>query len=538
MSNYELEKVFEECDEQKYQEYIKCEFCYSDIVSVFDKVLNIVTDDRLFKLVKFFGWNSNDELLDYYFKNIQSKEYLENLINKADELINYMNKNPQKFTYSVDCERVSLFQADWKKADRVFIAWEQMHLFQPAENILSILLRPIYKLDFVLFVNLWQKIEWPFYAAHILRECEVSVTDVAKLLSETDIMVENMKWNKKFSAALLLEYSFTKMFYPLKKYFLESENNIKQYVKDNYTRLIEILCGRDDANFILKEWFVYIAKRWVWHFPEYKKNIPIIVSQIVKLIQQNGKNIDIVMDLENANDKDIQSLLLVKIYSHDGCDFDQKYLDFLFKSYENKQNVVVYSVPKVGYLRDDISYLGQLLVGVEKPVEVWQNKWKSLELFRMQCRHNLNNYDMLNSSLFHILFGLSAFNYLINKDRNTAISLLDTIWDALKELYFLNGYINFLHVETFMLYVVCILMEEKIQDKCIEKIKFISSNLQFFIRLINQKKYTHRFLEWFDNELKQKIKICYQIANLYKGQKNQYIIFNDELVQTLKLKDE
>lgn len=335
---------------------------------------------------------------------------------------------------------------------------------------------------------------------------------------------------------MLLEYAFCKIFDYKNQIILTDNKTIEPFINDNYSALINKLCQRKDADFILRNWFIYAVKNWQHMFLQYKRNIPYILSLIIKLIRRNGKDIDVILDLDNATDEDIQPLLLTKIYSEDGHDFDQKYINFLFKSYKNKRCVMVYPVPEFGFLREDISYLGQLLVNLEDPVSVWKNKWKELEIFRIQSRHMLNNYDMLNSNLFHILLGIAAFNYF-NQENPFRNLLLDAIWGALKELYFLNNYINSTHIETLMLYIIFISLDENKKNSSLEKIRFISNNLELFIRIINQNRYTNTFVNWFDDELKQKIITCYKISKLYQGKNVKYTILNKKLIQNLGIEN-
>lgn len=158
----ELEEIFEEKKQTEYKKYIADSYYYPIIISVFNKKLKQTTANNLFELVKFFGWNSNDELLDFYFKNTSLIEDKKNFTCTAEELVNYLNNNPEKFTYSSEEDKVNFYKEEWNTTNQISTAWEHMHLFLPAENILSILLYPIYKLDINSFINLWQKIEFPF----------------------------------------------------------------------------------------------------------------------------------------------------------------------------------------------------------------------------------------------------------------------------------------------------------------------------------------------------------------------------------------
>ncbi len=266
--------------------------------------------------------------------------------------------------------------------------------------------------------------------------------------------------------------------------------NITEEIKTIAVNLFNFINKLENKDFIYKNWFKFLTNQII-------KNSNVDLSiVIIELIIKELISLNIIKDykkelLEDKNNNSYESLLSL-ILLEDEPNFNKEHFQLLEKYLTDKNQylyVNLYQVNKVFEPR--FYYLSQLFIGKNIGENDWLHLWNRLYKERKRAIYPnfYKNTDSIYRSIFLIITGVSAIQYLCEDDITKASKLLNYIWEATKEihLYLTQFYDKFIIEIVFRLVMLSEIIKEP-SKKYLDYFKYNSVIItQILVSLDNNK---------------------------------------------------
>lgn len=321
-------------------------------------------------------------------------------------------------------------------------------------------------------------------------------------------------------------------------------NKVQEYITNLYSQ-IEIVT--EEIETIIKNLFIFINKLKN-NDCIYKNWFKFLTNQIIKnsnvdlsivileLIAKEMNNLCIIEDYKKEllqnNDNPYESLMSL-ILLEDEPNFDNTHFQLLEKYLMDDKQYIYVNLHQVNKAFEPrFYYLSQLFIGNDIGEKEWLSLWKLLYKERKKALYPYfyKNMDSIYRSIFLIITGISAIQYLCKDDVEKSSKLLNYIWGAIKEihLYLPKFYDNFIIEIVFRI----VLLSEIIEEPSIKYLDFFKYNsniiTQILVSLDNNdykldkvkedKQYLKR-VEIYINEImnkkhipKEYIDLCYNLS--------------------------
>ncbi len=290
-------------------------------------------------------------------------------------------------------------------------------------------------------------------------------------------------WNKN-KVALLALRQITYYLECISQVLDFDANLFKADVSDFINKIIETIENRSDSTFLLKNWILYLTNDLCSHNANQQKTSNIIMWEIAQRIE-NRVDLENTI-LENSERIDSKRVLLSLVILAPDCEFPNSYIALLSDYLCNETNRIFTG----GYAGDPVQIehgvIGQLFYLAENPVEKWKELWNKLYTERRKSyfsHFNDRNY-FIDHSIYSILVGLSACEYFFTENTKIANEFLDTIWEALFEIY-LDSPIESPKDIIMTSMSRILVLKARLGYEISEKLQLIENNAELIIDVIN-----------------------------------------------------
>lgn len=433
---------------------------------------------------------------NYIYESYQYfiKEYLQDEIFKINycKLLKiyyqYCNKNPKMLiSYRFDKRSALKILKEWNNTDDyskiISGEWKRFYEYIFIDSSYYLIMPIIEIQDYKSLVDVLNCIDNFFIIDNILsyNQIRYDIDIIKNLLQKLNKYDTYKSITIQFLLLSKIQEYVTNLYLRIENVTEELEILIK-----NLFTIINKLKNKDC---IYKNWFKFLTNQIIKN--TYVDLAIIIIELIVNEINNSKLINEFKKELIEDKDTPYESLMSL-ILLEDEPDFDNNHFELLKKYLMNEKQYIFVNLHQVNKAFEPrFYYLSQLFIGNNIGEEEWLSLWELLYKERKKAMYPYfyKNTDSVYRSIFLIITGISAIQYLCEDNTKKSSKLLNYIWEAVKEihLYLSKFYDNFIIEIVFRIVLLSEIIKEP-STKYLDFFKYNSSIItQILVSLDNNK---------------------------------------------------
>lgn len=404
-----------------------------------DEIKNIFNHLKWLDCILFHN-NYVSESYFYYIKVfLEDSDFLLQYITKIKQYYQYCNVHPDKLFISSRFNKKNALKIleEWNNTTEYskIIAGEWKNFYECLfiDNSYYVMKPLIETRCYKSIIELLFTIENFFILDDILsyKSIAYDLDFILELLNE--LKEENNKYDiLKFLIMHKIQNFLTCLFQRVK--------NITDEIEDKISNILEVINNQFNKYLIYKYWLKSLTNQIIKN-NEVDLSI-ILIEAIAKQLNDNNLIVELTTELLNDKTTPYENLMLL-ILLEDSPNFNQAHYELL-KEYllDTSQYIYVnlYQVNKAFEPR--FYYLSQLFIGETIGAKEWKELWNIFYKERLEVMYPYfykRNSKSMYRSIFLIITGIAAIQYICKENKTKASEFLSHIWEATKEIYLFNS---------------------------------------------------------------------------------------------------
>lgn len=449
--------------------------------------------ENLFKHVNWLDYilscnNYISQSYFYYLKNfLDNKKFYSSYIAKLKQYYEYCNNNPEKLFIPHRHDKKSALKilSKWNNTLDYFKIisgeWKNFYEYLFIDKSYYLVKPLIEKKDFKSVSDILFSIDNFFILDNIL-----SYNDIRYDMNFIQNIFNEIKEQKDeyLIITFLLIHKIQDYLSSLYKRF----ENISDEIEDKILNILQILNNQKNNYTIYKHWLKFLTNQIIKN-NEVDLSI-ILIEAIVKQLNDNNLIVELTTELLNDKTTPYENLMLL-ILLKDSPNFNQAHYELL-KEYllDTSQYIYVnlYQVNKAFEPR--FYYLSQLFIGETIGAKEWKELWNIFYKERLEVMYPYfykRNSKSMYRSIFLIITGIAAIQYICKENKAKASEFLSYIWEATKEIYLFNSkFYDALIVEIIFRLAI---LSDIIDEGCVKYLDFIKFNPSIITQVLTSLQY-------------------------------------------------
>ena len=479
------EDIYESCINENWLKFLFGKMCADYI---FEQ-----NDLDYYEFIKWFKKFNNKYSSVAYIKTIENHlentKYLNNYLNKLDNIILSINKNMLDKEYVWERYQDGFYNIlkEWDENKTALNVLEKRNYSEDDCWQSSIVFYFMYPLrNYKHLGEILEKFQYIYPIQYLLNFpiIKADMEILCQILVSSPIIKKSKKsWNKNKVALIVIKY-ITQYLENLYQILDGNEKNFKKESNIIIIKIIKIINKRVDGNFILQIWLLYLTKNICSLNTYYQKTNLILIELISKNIPNNESfRKQLIKNNQNVSN---ERLLTILILITPDYVFPRNYLK-LFADYLTNPNNRIFTG---GYKNDPIKLehriISQLFYKGKNAVKKWNEIWNNLyKERRISYSSHLNNTSYsIDPSIYLILVGLAACEYYFYENKDVANKFLNVIWTCLFEIYLDQP------IESSKEIIIAsmsriIILQSRLGINICEKLKLIQNNSSLILDVTN-----------------------------------------------------
>ncbi len=421
------------------------------------------------------------------FRNIA----LENLYNNNEETVffktikqipQYINKYPEKiFRFSnYKHSEIKRYIKQWEKVKNIQDILIGRDLLISNCQLESNYIVPIFKAildknidDFIQYLSSFKTPVLLNRIAHTIVYSDLELKNFFEIIKKAPYIINNRtnQWNGSFIILIFVNIFFNRI-----KELYTKQINTEDYKKttlENIEKLINIILDRKcDGKFIIENLFYCFSKNF---FMKQEKETDIF-DNCLEILKKTMKEKKYYPEDIFKNINDLTSLALL-IHIDDTKSIKKEHIELLetILNYDDKININFNNFRGLSMFEKIHDILAYLFTFGEYEKN-WFKSWNKFKEKRLSYTTGYNeNYYIMNSSLYLLILGTTAIDYLI-QTKQQFLSFANLVWNKVMDFYLINKPLSEVFCRNIIPYLITLYCIGEQKEIAYEKIKYIISN--------------------------------------------------------------
>ncbi len=436
--------------------------------------------------------SSNDyiyESYQYYIEEfLQNSKFKKRYLELLKQYYEYCNKNPKMLiSYRFDKRSALKILKEWNNTDDyskiISGEWKRFYEYIFIDSSYYLIMPIIEIQDYKSLVDVLNCIDNFFIIDNIL-----SYNQIRYDIDITKNLLQKLNEYDTYKSITIQFILLSKIQEYVTNLYLRIEN-VTEELEILIKNLFTIINKLKNKDCIYKNWFKFLTNQIIKN--TYVDLAIIIIELIVNEINNSKLINEFKKELIEDKDTPYESLMSL-ILLEDEPDFDNNHFELLKKYLMNEKQYIFVNLHQVNKAFEPrFYYLSQLFIGNNIGEEEWLSLWELLYKERKKAMYPYfyKNTDSVYRSIFLIITGISAIQYLCEDNTKKSSKLLNYIWEAVKEihLYLSKFYDNFIIEIVFRIVLLSEIIKEP-STKYLDFFKYNSSIItQILVSLDNNK---------------------------------------------------
>ncbi len=411
----------------------------------------------------------------YYLKKLlDNKNFYSNYIEKIRQYYEYCNNNPEKLfiPHRYDKKTALKVLSEWNNTSDYYKVisgeWKNFYEYLFIDQSYCILKPLIDKKCFKPITHILFTINNFFILDNIL-----SYNDIRYDMDFIKNIFDEIKEQK--DEYLIITFLLIHKIHDYLSCLYKRFENISAEIEDKTLNILQTLDNQKNNHIIYKHWLKFLTNQII-NNNDVDLSI-ILIETITKQLKEKCLIDNYKKELITDKNSPYENLMTLILFE-DTPNFNKGHYELLEEYLLDKKQYIyvnLYQVNKAFEPR--FYYLSQLFIGNEIGEKEWLKLWNLIYDDRKEVIYPYfykRDSKSMYRSIFLIITGIAAIQYLCKENREKSSKFLDYVWQATKEIYLFNSrfYDGFIVEVIFRL----VILSEIIGENAIKYLNFIKFN--------------------------------------------------------------